>query len=155
MKMWKVYDNANNNDWQSRNMIRKAHLSLWLRWAKKFSIMYFYYFAIISTFSLHLKKKTWIIFTQGCFVQSLVENGPVVLEKSSQCIFTISQLSPFWEGCGPPFEQTWIPFTQECFVSSLVEIGLAVLEMKIFKSCQFIFIIFQSPLWEIHGPSFE
>ena len=44
---------------------------------KKFSIMYFYYFAIISG----LRKvwsfiwKNWIIFNQWCFVSSLVENG--------------------------------------------------------------------------------
>ena len=39
---------------------------------------------------------------------------------------------------------------------SLVEIGPLVLEKKVFKSCQFIFIISQlSPLWEGHGPSFE
>ena len=40
---------------------------------------------------------------------TLVEIGPVVLEKifkSSQCIFTIFQLSPRWEGRGPSFEQT-------------------------------------------------
>ena len=47
----------------------------------------------------------WKIFTQGCFVTSLVKNGSVVLEKkifnSFQCTFTISQLSPLWEGCGP------------------------------------------------------
>ena len=39
---------------------------------------------------------------------------------------------------------------------SLVEIGPVVLEKKIFKSCQFIFIISQlSPLWEGRGPSFQ
>ena len=91
---------------------------------------------------------------------SLVENGPVVLEKkifkSSQCIFTISKLSPLWEGCGPSFIQTWIPFTRGYFVPSLVEIGPVVLEKKFFKSCQFIFIISQlSPLWEESGLSFE
>ena len=45
--------------------------------------MYFHYFIIISP----LKRtgpfnwKTWIPFTQGCFVPSLVEIDPVVLEK--------------------------------------------------------------------------
>ena len=39
---------------------------------------------------------------------------------------------------------------------SLVEIGPVVLEKKIFKCCQFIFIISQlSPLLEGRGPSFE
>ena len=28
-------------------------------------------------------EQTWILFTQGCFVPSLVEMGPVVLEKKS------------------------------------------------------------------------
>ena len=37
--------------------------------------------------------------------------------------FTISQLSPLWEGRGPSVEQSWIPFTQGYFVPSLVEIG--------------------------------
>ena len=42
MKMWKVYNNDNANDNKDANdnngqiLIRKAHLSLWLRWAKKF-----------------------------------------------------------------------------------------------------------------------
>ena len=35
MKMWKVYDNANNIDRQGQILIRKAHLSLRLRWDKK------------------------------------------------------------------------------------------------------------------------
>ena len=39
-------------------------------------------------------EETWIPFTQGCFVPSLVEIGSVVLEKKilkfRQCIFTIS-----------------------------------------------------------------
>ena len=77
---------------------------------------------------------TWIPFTQGCFVPSLVEIGPVVLEKKifkfCQCIFTISSLSPLGKGRGPSFEQIWIPFTQGCFVPSLVEIGPVVLEKK-------------------------
>ena len=47
-------------------------------------------------------------------------------------------------------------FIQGYFVQSLVKIGQVVLEKKIFKSCQFIFIIFKlSPLWEGRGPSFD
>ena len=34
MKMWKVYDNNNDND-NGQILIRTAHFSLWLRWAKK------------------------------------------------------------------------------------------------------------------------
>ena len=99
--------------------------------------MYFHYFIIISPWkkggAFHLKK-TWIPFTQIYLVQSLVEIGPVVLEKKMfkrcQFIFIISKLSPLWEGLSPSFEQTWIPFTQEDFVPSLVEIGPVVLEKK-------------------------
>ena len=76
---------------------------------------------------------SFIPITQGCFVPSLVEIGPVALKKVfkvCQCIFPISLLSPFRKGLGPSFEQTWIPNTQGCFVPSLVEIGPVVLEKK-------------------------
>ena len=45
--------------------------------------MYFRYFVIISPWKRagHLFEQTWILFTQRCFVQSLVEIGIVVLEK--------------------------------------------------------------------------
>ena len=67
------------------------------------------FFNFVNTFSLFCYclplgkdgffsfEQICIFFTQECFVPSLVENGPVVLEKifkSSQCVFTISQLSP-------------------------------------------------------------
>ena len=68
---------------------------------------------------------------QECFVSSLIEICPVVLEakifKCHQCIFTISKLSPLGKGRDPSFEQTWIPFTQGCFVPGLVVIGQAVI----------------------------
>ena len=72
-------------------------------------------------------EQNWIIFSQGCFVPSLVEIGPVALEKK---IFLISSMnfryfviiSPL-KGVDPSFEQNWIPFTQGCLVQSLVEIG--------------------------------
>ena len=41
LKMWKVYDKDNDDDYNDnvnddgQIFIRKAHLSLWLRWAKK------------------------------------------------------------------------------------------------------------------------
>ena len=100
------------------------------------SSMYFHYFIIISPW----KRVGPFIWTNlnplhpGILCASLVEIGPVVLEKkifkSCQCIFTISLLSPLWEGRGPSFEHTWIPFTQGYFVPSLVEIGPVVLEKK-------------------------
>ena len=45
--------------------------------------MYFCNFVIISPCKGRnpLIEETWIPFTQGCFVQSLVEIGIVVLEK--------------------------------------------------------------------------
>ena len=95
------------------------------------------------------EKNNRIIFTQGCFVPSLLENDPVVLEKkifkTSQWIFTISQLSPLWEGCGPSLEQIWISFTQECFVPSLFEVGPVVLEKKILKVFN-VFLLFPNYL---------
>ena len=81
-------------------------------------------------------EQTWIPITQGCFVPSLDEIGPVVLEntifKVRQCLFAISLLFSLGKGRGPSFEKTWIPITQRCFVPSLVEIGPVVLE-KILK----------------------
>ena len=58
-------------------------------------------------------EETWIPFTQGCFVPSLVEIGPVVLEKKffkfHQCIFAISLLSPLEKGRGTSFEKNLNP----------------------------------------------
>ena len=56
---------------------------------------------------LHMKKN-WIPLIQGCFVPSLVEIGPVVLEKICfkfpQCMFVISLLSHLGKGQDPSFE---------------------------------------------------
>ena len=48
--------------------------------------MYFRYFTIISPWKRAdpLFEQTWIPLTQGCFVPSLVEIGPVVLEKKTK-----------------------------------------------------------------------
>ena len=100
------------------------------------SSMYFRYFIIISPWERAGPSfdQIWIPITQGCFVPSLVEIGPVVLKKKifkvCQCIFAISLLSHLGKGWGPSFEQTWILITQGCFVPSLVEIGPVVLEKK-------------------------
>ena len=49
-------------------------------------------------------EQTWIPFTQGCFVQRLVEIGPVVLEKKilkfRQCIFAICVIISPWKRAG-------------------------------------------------------
>ena len=72
--------------------------------------MYFHYFVIISLWKGQgpLFKQTWITI-QGGFVSSLVEFGPVVLEKKifkfCLCIFPILWLPPLGKGLGPSF---WI-----------------------------------------------
>ena len=52
------------------------------------------YLPLEKDVAFHLIKKKQIPFTQGCFVPSLVEIGPAVLEKKifkfRQCIFAIS-----------------------------------------------------------------
>ena len=63
-----------------------VELSQWFRRRRFFFLnlsMYFRYFVIISPWKRmgHLFEQTWILFTQRCFVQSLVEIGSVVLEK--------------------------------------------------------------------------
>ena len=75
--------------------------------------------------------QTWIPFTKGCFIPSLVKIHPVVLWKILSmyfCNFIIDL----------PLKRVWsfiwtnlkIPFTQECFVLSLVEIGPMILDKK-------------------------
>ena len=79
-------------------------------------------------------EQIWIPITHECFVPSLVEIGPLIIEKKIfrflQFIFAILFLSPLGKRCDPLFEQTQIPFTHGCFVSSLVEIGFGVLDKK-------------------------
>ena len=58
-------------------------------------------------------EKSWIPFTEECFVPSLVKICAVVLEKKilkfCQCIFAILLLSSFEKGRGPSFEQLKCP----------------------------------------------
>ena len=58
-------------------------------------------------------KQTRIPFSQGCFVPSLIEIGPVVLEKKifkfRQCIFAISWLSPLEKGMALYLNQLEFP----------------------------------------------
>ena len=70
-------------------------------------------------------------------------------------IYYFPIISPL--GRAGPFIWTKInPLHPGILCACLVEIGPVFLEKKIFKSCQFIFIISQlSPLWEGRGPSFE
>ena len=65
--------------------VRLAHWC-WRRRFKTFLSMYFRYFVISSSWKRTSPsfKQTWIPFTQGYFVPSLVEIGPAVLEKKFQ-----------------------------------------------------------------------
>ena len=93
------------------------------------NVIYFHYVTIISSYEqkgvLLLNK------TQGCFVPSLIEMGPVNLENFFLVEFHhVAIISPLKRTHGPSFEQTWIPITQRCLVPSLVEIGPLLLEEK-------------------------
>ena len=65
--------------------------------------MYFCYFVIIS----HWKRAWPFIFTQGCLVPSLVEIGPVVLEK--KFFFKISSVYFRYLVITTPWKRAW-PF---------------------------------------------
>ena len=53
-----------------------------------------------------LLVKSWLSFTKGCFVPSLVEIGPVVLEKKN----SLFRQFFFWKGHGPSVLQAWVTF---------------------------------------------
>ena len=80
-------------------------------------------------------EQPWNYLPQVSFVPSLVEIGPVYLEKNNfkfrHCIFVITLYLPLGNWQGPSFEQTWISFTKGCSVQSVVEIGPVVLEKKL------------------------
>ena len=68
MRMWKVYDrnNDHNNDSCGQILIRKAHLSLWLRWAKKdYSIQSMAF----SSYDIIINQHDWC---------NLIVNGNVI-----------------------------------------------------------------------------
>ena len=112
--------------------LKNALLQIWF-----LKVFNYYYFIIISPLvrTWPSFEQTWIPFTKGYLCPSLVEIGPVVLEKKifkrCQFILIISKLSPLWEGLGLSFEQTWIPFTKGYFVPISVEICPVVLEKKV------------------------
>ena len=84
-------------------------------------------------------KRSWHHHHQWCISSSLVEIGPVVLEKKIfAIIFIISLLSPFGKRCGPSFKQTLVSFTQGCFVQILVDTGEVVLDNKM-------------KMWKVYG----
>ena len=77
---------------------------------------------------------TWVLLIQGFFMSSLIEIGPVIMEKNifklCQCMVALSLLSRLRKGHGPPFKQTWILYIQGSFVPGLVEMGPVVPEKK-------------------------
>ena len=103
--------------------------------------MYFRYFLTIFLWkrAKPLLVQNWIPFTHGCIVPSLVEIGPVVLEKKIFNIFKIILLFrhylPLEKGVALHLYKL-NPSTQKCFVSSLVKIG-AVVWRKRFKCEKF------------------
>ena len=103
----------------------------------KISSMYFCFFVIISLWKRvgPAFEQTGIPFAQGCIVLSIVENGPLVLEKKSfefcQMYFRYFEIISLERGQGPLFKQNWVLNSQRCFVPSLVEIGSTVLK-KVF-----------------------
>ena len=96
--------------------------------------------------------QTWIPFTQECFVLSLVEAEPVVLEmnffSSFQCIFTILPLSPL-------LSRAW-PFMNPLHKGILsAKFGWNWSWRWKFLKVVNLFLFPQlSPLWEGRGPSF-
>ena len=101
---------------------------IWMVLEKIFKILSMFYFWLF--FLTHCGKWhqsfsfdwTWYPFTQGCFVQSLVEIGPVVLEKKifkcRQCIFKFL-LSPIEKWCDFHLKTVEIPFLIGYFVQNL------------------------------------
>ena len=114
---------------------RKSTINLQTNWEGRDLLSNEYtHFVITTVCNGCCLPQTWIPFTQGWFVRSLVEIDPVVLGKEIFLIlslyFRYFLIISLGKGRGPSFEQTWIPFTQGCFVPSLVEIGSMVLEKK-------------------------
>ena len=85
-------------------------------------VNFFCYFAIISPWkrSGPFKSRS---FTQGCFVPSLVEIDPVVLEKTMK-ILIVNDNNNGANGANDDND------TNGCFVSSLVEIGHGFLRRR-------------------------
>ena len=80
--------------------------------------------------------KSWVPFTQGCFVLSFVEIDLLVLNKRTfkvcQCSVAFFLFPSLGTWCVLSFEQNWIHFNQGCFMPSLVGIGTLFLEKNIF-----------------------
>ena len=129
---------------------------------KLFLLFYFRYFVMISPL-----KKVWpFIWTnlnplhprmQECFVPSLLEIGPVVLEKKILffnchflggwlilvfCCSIITYIS-LWKG----HEQTWITFTQGWVMPNSFESGPVVVDKTLFSILSMYFRYFIEETW--------
>ena len=91
-------------------------------------------------------EQTCIPIIQSCFVPSLIEIGPMILEKMiykfHQFIFAISCLSLPGKGRDPSFKQTWISFNNAMLLCAKFETGSMVLEKRNFKFRQCNFAIY-------------
>ena len=91
----------------------------------------------------------------------LVEIGPMVLKnkiffKIVTLFLLFSNYLPFALGVALHLNKFESPLPGNTLCQIWLKLALLVLEKKIFKSCEFIFIISQlSPLWEGLGPSFK
>ena len=100
-------------------------------------------------------QQTWILFTQGCFVPSLVEIGQVVLErmfKFRQCIFAISQLSPLVKGRVPSLNKFESPSSEDAFCQVWLKLAQWFWRRRFFLilSMYFRYFIIISP-WKRAG----
>ena len=129
------------------------------QWFYQFRQHIFRYFVIIC---IILGKVTNAnSFTQECFEPSLIEIGPLVLEKILKfcpCIFHNLLLYPLGKWVGSSFEQIRIPFSKKWFVPSLVDIIPVVIVKKIFFF-NLVNVFYDasllSPHGKGHGHSFE
>ena len=86
---------------------------VWLKlvqrfWRRRFftiSLKHFCFYLPLGKKQSPSIEQTWILFTQGCYVLSLVEISPVVLvDKKILCVFAISLLSLRRKCWGPLFK---------------------------------------------------
>ena len=127
MKMWKLYNNVNNNeDWQRINFI-SSNLN------PNHQRMYFCYFVLIPPW-----KGVWP------FICTNLNESPS--PKNAMCQVWLKLAQWFWRRFLNFVNvfllfQYYFPFARGSSVPSLVETGSVVLKMKIFIICQCIFAI--------------
>ena len=113
---------------------------------ENFEIFFIYFILLLSPLEERcgpLFVKIWITSSKDALCQIWLKLSSSFKERIFnyfQYNFTISLLSPLWEGCGPSFEKSWIFSTQGCFVQSLVEIDVVVLNKKILKNFNIILL---------------